>query len=74
MMSLKESVKNVAIISAIPGLANVTMTASYAHATQHSKRSAVAILEGKIKKLGHQVPHRQATEKHSAASNRGVNG
>jgi integrase len=44
-------------IAAILGHSNIRQTASYARATQQSKRAAVAALEGKIEKLGHNVGH-----------------
>lgn len=44
-------------IAAILGHANIRMTASYAHATQQSKRAAVAAVESKTEKLGHNVGH-----------------
>jgi integrase len=44
-------------IAAILGHSSIIMTASYAHATQQSKRAAVAALEDKTEKLGHNVGH-----------------
>jgi hypothetical protein len=58
-------------IAYVLGQANITMTAFYAHTTQQSKRAAVAVLEGKTKKLSHKDGQPKSSP---LLSNRGVNG
>lgn len=49
-------------IAAILGHANIRQTASYAHATQQSKRLAVAALEAKTENLGHNTGHNRQSQ------------